>query len=193
MTHDAGGLPWLVWDEDRPSGNKRVSCAITANDFGDELLFETGGSLLSDPVYWRRPWEKLVGFSPVPASELYYSGVEKRLLNEVMKGLAILRIWGPDDGVVMLADFADDRPSIPMHLNYAVGTPIDITTLHNALYTRFIADRRAVVDDVCGGEFKWPLATPESLAKERARTALLAKAIERSNKKDRFWGKLFGG
>ena len=22
MTDDAGGLPWLVWDEDRPSGTK---------------------------------------------------------------------------------------------------------------------------------------------------------------------------
>ena len=63
-----------------------MSCAITANDFGDELLFETGGSFIERSRLLARPWEKLVGFRPVPASELYYSGVEKRLLNEGYEG-----------------------------------------------------------------------------------------------------------
>ncbi len=191
LAHNVVGLPWLMWDEDRPSGSKRVSCSISADDNG-ELLFTTNGSLLNDPVYCRRPWEKLVGFRPVGASELYYSGVGKRLIQEVIKEFALLRVFGPDDGVVMLADFCDDQPSIPMHLNYGVGTPVEVTALHNALYSRFIAARRAVVDAVCDGEFKWPKSDKELEAKALARAQALATSVDRYNKKNSFWGRLLG-
>ncbi len=188
---DYRGLPWIQWAEDRSSGKKTVHCMIVPGDYG-ELLIQTDGSMLNDPVYYQRPWEKLVGFRPVPASELYYSGVGKRLLQEAMKEFAILRVFGADDGVVMLADFCDDRPSIPMHLNYGVGTPVEVSALHDALYSRFISQRQAVVDTVCNGEFKWPKEDRESVAKAQARRQAAVTAVDRYNRKNSFWGKLLG-
>jgi hypothetical protein len=187
LRYTVHGLPWLMWDEDRPSGSKkRVACAIYGSD---ELMFKTSGSMLSDPVYRERPWEKLIGFRAVPARDLYYSGMEKRIEEELKRNGVLFRLLLPDDAVVMTAEFADDRPSLPMHLNYGVGTPVEVAELHDALYQRFIGERKAIVDAVCGGEFKYPSPVE---AQTEARAKSLTEAVNNSNRKNSFWGRLFG-
>ena len=114
-------LPTVHWWEDRPKGRAHVLCQVYPGPDG-EFILQTTGSVIDHPLYSRRPWEKLVGFRVVPASELYYSAVDKRLRQEFMNKSALLRVFMPDDAMVMLADIADDHPSLPMHLNYAVGT-----------------------------------------------------------------------
>ncbi len=152
----AHGFPWIKWEEDRPFGKKVfVNCFITEGDNG-ELLFASNGGLLPDAVYRRRPWEKLMGFRTARAEELYYSGMEKRLRQEFMNLSPVLRLLLPNDAVVILADFDDDFRSVPMHLNYGVGTAVEFVGLHNVLRRRFIDERRAVVEKVCDGEFRLP-------------------------------------
>ncbi len=121
MAIDYYDLPSLHWKETRPTGaTTHVICFISGADNGD-LLFACNGGLLPDPIYRRRPWEKLMGFKIVPAVDLYYSGLEKRMKHEFTKNWAALRILAPDDATVITAEFADDHPSIPMHLNYGLG------------------------------------------------------------------------
>jgi hypothetical protein len=190
--YDDGGLPWLVWDEDRPQGKRAaVGCSIYAND-NDELLFETDGSLMSASMYRSRLWEKLVGFRAVPASELYFSGMEKRIQQELMNNWMLFRLYLPNDAVVMTAEFADGHSSVPMHLNYGVGTPVEIAELHDALYRRFIGERKAILDAVCDGEFKWPRIDSERRAKIMARERISQRAFAAYRRKNSFWGRLFG-
>jgi hypothetical protein len=39
---------------------------------------------------------------------------------------------------VMLANFADERPSVPMHLNCAESAPAEVALLHDRLHREFI-------------------------------------------------------
>ncbi len=82
--------------------------------------------------------------------------MEKRLRQEFMNLSPVLRLLLPNDAVVILADFDDDFRSVPMHLNYGVGTAVEFVGLHNVLRRRFIDERRAVVEKVCDGEFRLP-------------------------------------
>ena len=153
FAHDVMGFPTVTWTENRPNSVKQVECKI---EFGNnnELLFQTNGSILEAPMYWRRPWEKLVAFRSVPASQLYYTGLENRLRQEFMNMSALFRLWLPNDAVVMTAEFADDHPSVPMHLNYGIGTPMEVIELHNALHRLFIGEREAIVNTICHGEYQ---------------------------------------
>jgi hypothetical protein len=111
-----------------------------------------------------------------------------------MNQSALLRVFLPNDAIVMVADIADEYPTIPMHLNYAVATPVEIMALHNMLYTRFIGSRRQIVDIVGRGEFKFPPeAETEELRQVYAERAIkLARAIGRHNRQNSFWGRNFG-
>ncbi len=189
----ADGFPWAVWEEDKPSGKREIVNCFIAEGSSRELLFAADGGVLPQPIYRQRRWEKLVGFRSMPAKELYYSGVENRLRQEFMNKSAALRIMLPDDAVVMLADFADDYPSVPVHINCGIGTQVEINALHGALHRAFIAERWQVVESLCGGEFKvpddWdkgPLLTETSLMGMR-------RAWEEAVSRDRNWlQKLFG-
>lgn len=160
-TRDAVGFPVVEWTETRRNGSARVKCFITRDPATDALLFATSGSLSTNGLYTQRPWEKLVGFRPTPARELYYTAADHRM-NEALRSIASQKFKTAalfitdDDSIVMLADIADECPSIPMHLNYALGTAVEIAELHSELYRCFIAQRQALVESLCDGEYKWP-------------------------------------
>jgi hypothetical protein len=115
----------------------------------------------------------LVGFRPASAKELYYTAEDHRM-NEALKSIASRKFktaalfMGDDDSIVMLADVADEYPSIPMHINYAVGTPVEIAEIHSELYRCFIAQRQALVESLCDGEYKWPAGKKHLMSNSRS-------------------------
>ncbi len=195
LATDFYDFPLLRWNETRPNGaSKSVVCFISGDENGD-LLFASNGGLLTDAIYRRRRWEKLVAFRAVPAVELYYTGVEKRLRQEFMNQYALLRVLAPDDGVVFLADFADDHPSVPMHLNYAIAPQVELVALQDALHRRFILQRRQFVDVLCDGEFKVPKEHANDLEHCRLTTEadfVKANQLLKEQRKKGFFEKLFG-
>lgn len=186
-------LPWLMWDEERPKGQARVVCQIVSGPDG-EFMLESNGSVMDSPLYWRRPWEKLVGFRMMPATDLYQSGFDKRVKQEFMNLSPFLRVLLPNDAMVIVADVADSYPAIPMHLNYAVATQAELIELHNTLYTRFIAWRGDLINTMCHGEFRLPPEedTPENRELYGYRAIKMARAIGRFNRQQSFWGRNFG-
>ena len=152
---DYWGFPCAKWTEDRNFTKQHVTCFITEGQDGT-LLFASNGGLLPDLIYRQRPWERLIAFKPVPAVELYYSGIDRRVQHEFANRNALSRIVAPNDAIVMTAEFADDHASVPMHLNCGTGKGIEIAELHNLLQRRFINQRQHIIDTICEGEFKLP-------------------------------------
>ena len=65
-----------------------------------------------------------------------------------------------DGAHVMLANFADEHASVPMHLNCADTSPVEVAVLHDRLHREFIAKRPHLVNELCGGEYIWPKEKP---------------------------------
>ena len=185
------GTPRVVWDERRPNGSKRVNCSIECSD-NNELLFATDGCMFDDPMYRSRPWQHLVAFKPVPASQLYYSSFDNRLRQEFINQSAFLRLLLPDDAVVMTAEFSDDHPSIPMHLNYGIGTPTEVMELHNALHRRFILNRQTIVETLFNGDFVCPMNDFYDPKRSEADNQKIKDVVAKRNHQKGFFGKLFG-
>ena len=159
---DAQGLPVVTWEEDRNVfaregfGRARVACFIRPDDTG-VLQFVSAGAVRHGAFVKARPWEKLVSFAEGTAEQLYYAATDRVLL-ETLAGKSksgVGRILATDGARVMLANFGDDRPSRPMHLNCAACTPVEMTTLHDRLYREFIARRDEVVNKICHGGYVW--------------------------------------
>jgi hypothetical protein len=181
-------LPLIIWWEDRPKGKAEVRCKISGGP-NNEFMFESTGSVMADPVYWRRPWEKLVGFRAMSAGELFQSGFEKRVQEELMRNWMYFRLTLPNDAQVMTAEVADEFPSVPMLLNYGIGSQIEMMELHRALFTRFISWRQRLVETVWQGEFKWGADMSEELKNAIVeRTVRQQFALGRHKKKNSAWG-----
>lgn len=192
---DDWGFPLAKWTEDRKFSKETVVCFITEGTDGT-LLFASTGGLPTDLIYRQRPWEKLIAFKPVPAAELYNSGIDRRLQHEFANRNALLRVLVPNDTIVMTAEFADDHSSIPMHLNCGKGTGLEIAELHNVLQRRFINQRQHLIDTICHGEFKLPQDGIErSLLTELRILGVHERALrdwKELHKKESFFGRLFG-
>ncbi|MGO9473871.1 MAG: hypothetical protein ACLPWS_10785 [Rhodomicrobium sp.] len=188
---DAQGLPVVSWEEDRnlfaPDGISpaRVACFIRPDKETGVLQFVSVGSVRHGQFEEARPWEKLVSFSTSTAEQHYRSAGERALIDVLASKSksGAGRILAADGAHVMLANFADDRPSVPMHLNCAECAPVEMALLHDRLHREFISKRRDLVYAICDGEFSWPKDKP-FVADRRPETAAvpqwLARAIDLS-------------
>jgi hypothetical protein len=164
---DDQGLPVVGWEEDRnlyspeTTNRARVSCFIRPNAAG-ELQFVSVGPVRYGAFEEARPWQKLASFAVERAEQLYHSSADRVLL-EVLASKSKSgagRLLATDGAIVILANFADEQRSIPMHLNCADCTPVEAAMLHNRLRHEFIDGRWDLVNDKCGGEYVWPKDKP---------------------------------
>jgi hypothetical protein len=164
---DAQGFPVVSWEEDRnlfaPDGfgRARVSCFIRPDEDG-VLQFVSVGSVRHGAFEEMRPWATLVSFARETAEQHYYSAADRAML-EVLTSKSksgVGRLLATDGAQVMLANFADDRPSVPMHLNCAACAPVEMAALHDQLTREFIARRSVLLDEKCAGSAKWPKDKP---------------------------------
>ncbi len=164
---DVQGLPVVTWEEDRnlfaPEGfgPARVACFLRPNEKGD-LQFVAVGSVRHGEYEEARAWEKLVSFGTGTADQHYRSAGERALIETLASksksGMG--RLLATDGAHVVLAHFADERPSIAMHLNCAEASPVEVALLHDRLSREFIGKRRDLVYAICDGEFRWPEGKP---------------------------------
>ena len=164
---DAQGLPVVTWEEDRnlfaPDGfgRVRVSCFIRPGEDG-VLQFVSVGSVRHGACEEARPWHLLHSFAGSTAEQHYYSASE-RVLRDVMANKSKSgagRLLASDGAHVMLANFIDGRPSVPMHLNCAECAPVEMALLHDRLHREFIARRDDFVRAKCDGQYAWPKDKP---------------------------------
>ncbi len=168
---DAQGLPVVTWEEDRnlfaPEGfgPARVACFIRPDEVG-VLQFVAAGSVRHGDYEEARPWEKLVSFGTGTAEQHYRSAGERALLDVLASKSksGVARLLAADGAQVMLAHFADDRPSVPMHLNCAESSPVEVALLHDRLSREFIRKRPDLLQEMCDGEFRWTEDSPPFLA-----------------------------
>ena len=194
--YDQVGFPMAEWFEDK-NDRKEVHCTayITLGP-SQELYFASDGGAIGGAMYRMRPWKNLVGFRLAKASELYNSNLEQRAQQELMRQHFFFRALFGSDAVVMLADVADDYGSVPMHLSYGTGTPVQFSALHSLLHRRFILQREEFVNRVCQGEYRLPPSVQASrVSTEHSLTYFKNMADEmlgRSSKRS-FLSRLFGG
>ena len=170
---DEQGFPVVTWEEDRnlmaPGGIGRVRVACFIRPDADGVLqFVAVGSVRHGAFVEARPWESLVSFKVDTADQHYYAASDRAMLEMLAnKSKSGLGRWIITDGAhVMLASFADKNASVPMHLNCADCAPVEATLLHDRLHQEFIVKRRYLVNEFCGGEFRWPKAKPPFKAYE---------------------------
>lgn len=168
VTEDAQGLPVVSWEEDRNLfaphgyGPARVACFIRPNKETGVLQFVSVGSVRHGKFEEMRPWELLLSFGDVAADQLYYSA-ERRAMLDILASKSksgVGRMLTTDGAHVMLANFADERPSVPMHLNCASASPVEMGLLHDRLHREFVVRRSDLVNEKCGGEYIWPKDKP---------------------------------
>ncbi len=168
ITQDAQGLPVVSWEEDRnlfaPDGigPARVACYIRPDEKTGVLQFVAAGSVRHGDFEEARPWEVLHSFERSAAEQNYHVPAERALIDMVASksksGLG--RLLATDAAHVLLANFSDERRSVPMHLNCAEASPAEVGLLHDRLRREFIDRRGDIVRDICGGEFVWPKDKP---------------------------------
>ncbi len=164
---DAQGLPVVTWEEDRnlfaPGGLSpaRVACFIRPNGKG-ELQFVSAGLVRHGEFEEARPWVKLVSFGTGTAEQHYHSPGERAVIDTLAgkSKSGVGRVLATDGAHVVLAHFADERPSIAMHLNCAEASPAEVALLHDRLSRAFIAKRPLLLNGICGGEYIWPKDKP---------------------------------
>jgi hypothetical protein len=163
---DAQGLPVVTWEEDRnlfaPGGVSpaRVACFIRP-DANGVLQFVSVGLVSHGEFEEARPWEALVSFEIKKADQLYHAG--ERVLVDVLASKSksgAARLMAHDGAQVMLANFADEQRSVPMHLNCADALPVEMAMLHDRLHGEFLSKQRSLVAERCDGEFVWPKDRP---------------------------------
>lgn len=161
---DAQGFPVVAWEEDRnlfaPDGfgPARVACFIRPDPETGVLHFVAAGSVRHGPFEEARPWELLKSFEKASADQLYHAASERAaidlLASKSKSGAG--RLLASDGAMVMLANFADARASVPMHLNCADAQLTDVALLHDRLHRDFLARRAHFLNELCGGEYIWP-------------------------------------
>jgi hypothetical protein len=164
---DAQGLPVVSWEEDRnlfaPGGaiRARVACFIRPDEDG-VLQFVSVGLVRHGAFEEARPWEQLASFGVERADQHYYPTGGRALL-DVLAGQSksgIGRLLATDGAFVILANFADERRSVPMHLNCADCAPVEAAMLHDRLRLEFLDRRKDLIADQCDGDFVWSKDRP---------------------------------
>jgi hypothetical protein len=159
---DDQGFPVVTWEEDRnlfapdAISPARVACFIRPDAAG-ALQFVSSGPVRHGAFEEARPWEKLVSFTVEKAEQLYVSSSERALLDSLASKSksGAGRLLAADGSFVILANFADERRSVPMHLNCAECAPVEAAMLHDRLRRQFIDRRMEVLNEKCGGEYVW--------------------------------------
>jgi hypothetical protein len=166
---DAQELPVVIWDEDRnpmwaPGGVSpaRVYCFIRPDSQTGELQFVSIGLVRFGEFEKARSWHRLVSFGLAAADQLYYSASDRGLIDFLASKSksGIGRLATADGGHVMVANFADERASLQMHLNYADCAPAEMAMLHDRLDREFVRKRAVLLQHKCDGEFVWPKEKP---------------------------------
>lgn len=162
--YDAQGLPVVIWEEDRNhfapegAGRARIACFIRRDEKSGLLLFVRSGSVRHGAFEEARRWDKLASFGRETAEHLYTSASDRTLLDilasKSKSGAG--RLLAADGAQVLLANFADERASVPMHLNCADASPVEVAMLHDRLHREFIARRPELLREKCGDEPVWP-------------------------------------
>jgi hypothetical protein len=164
---DDQGLPVVSWEEDRNlfssdgSRRARVACFIRPDELG-VLQFVSVGPVRHGAFEEARPWEKLASFAVERAEQLYHSAADRTMLDVLASKSksGAGRLLATDGAVVIVANFADERRSIPMHLNCADCTPVEAAELHDRLRREFLDRRWELLNDKCSGEYIWPKDKP---------------------------------
>jgi hypothetical protein len=164
---DAQGLPVVTWEEDRnlfaPGGVRpaSVSCFIRPDGNG-VLQFVSAGAVRHGEFEEARPWEALAGFEVSSADKHYRSAAESALLDMLASKSksGAGRVLATDGAFVILANFADEGRSVPMHLNCANCRPVEADMLHDRLRLEFLDRRMALIEERCSGEYVWPKDKP---------------------------------
>ncbi len=146
---DGQGLPVVAWEEDRNhfapegAGRARIACFIRRDEKSGVLQFVRSGSVRHGAFEEARPWDRLVSFGRETAEQLYTSASDRALLDVLASKSksGAGRLLATDGAQVMLANFADERPSVPMHLNCAESSPAEVALLHDRLHREFILNR----------------------------------------------------
>lgn len=150
VKEDAQGLPVVSWTEDRnifaPDGlgPARVACFVRPGE-GGELMFVAAGSVRYGAFEEARPWRLLKSFESSQAEQHYYSPERFAVMKVLREKNKMLAIAMTDGAHILLASFADERASVPMHLNCASATPVEIAELHDRLRREFIDKRKEYV------------------------------------------------
>jgi hypothetical protein len=164
---DPQGLPVVTWEEDRnlfaPGGVSaaRVACFIRPDGNG-VLQFVSVGLVRHGEFEEARPWEALAGFEVSSADKHYRSAAERALLDMLASKSksGAGRLLTTDGAFVILANFADEKRSVPMHLNCANRRPVEADMLHDRLRLEFIDRQRDLIAERCDGAYVWPKDKP---------------------------------
>ena len=165
---DEQGLPVVTWEEDRNlyapegPGPARVACFIRPDKKTGVLQFVSAGSVRQGEFEEARPWEKLVSFGTGTAEQHYHAPGERAVIDTLASKSksGVGRVLATDGAQVILANFADERPSIGMHLNCAEASPVEVALLHDRLSRAFIGKRPLLLNEICDGEYIWPKDKP---------------------------------
>lgn len=165
---DAQGFPVVTWEEDRnlfaPEGFSpaRICCFIRPDPETGVLQFVSAGFVRHGPYEEARPWELLKSFEKGSADQLYYAATDRVVLELLVSKSksSAGRLLATDGAYVMLANFADERSSEPMHLNCSDAPPTDVASLHNRLNREFLIKRAHLIGEICGGDYVWPRDKP---------------------------------
>jgi hypothetical protein len=166
---DAQGLPVVTWEEDRnlfaPGGVSpaRVACFIRPGENG-VLQFVSVGLVRHGEFEEARPWEALAGFEFGSADKHYRSAAEGALLDMLASKSksGAGRVLATDGALVVLANFRDERLSVPMHLNCADCKPVEASMLCDRLRLEFLDRQEDLIRERCKGEYVWRKDKPFS-------------------------------
>ena len=160
----------MSWVEDRnifaPEGvgPSRVACFIRPDKESGKLMFVAAGSVRGSVRHGEfeeaRPWELLHSFEQTVADQIYPSAHERVILDTLRRKNSMTGIALTDGAHVLVANFADERASVGMHINCASASPIEVALLHDRLRREFIDKRHNYVIDFCDGAFIWPEDKP---------------------------------
>ena len=161
ITHDAQGLPVVCWEEDRnifaPEGiaPARVACFIRPDKETGELMFVAAGTVRHGAFEEARSWESLHTFKISAAEHHYWSAHERKAIDVLTEKSKLGKIILTDGAHVLLANFRDERSSMPMHINCAFAQPVEMAELHDRLQREFVDKRHDYRRDCCDGEYIW--------------------------------------
>jgi hypothetical protein len=141
-------------------GPARVACFIRPDKESGELMFVAAGSVRHGEFEEARPWEILHSFEQAVADQLYPSAHERVILETLRRKNSVTGTLLTDGAHVMVANFADERASVGMHINCASAAPVEVVLLHDRLRREFIDKRHDFVADCCDGAFIWEKDKP---------------------------------
>jgi hypothetical protein len=142
VTYDQAGFPIVVWTETRfMVGSEVIECRIKQDAKTSELLFVRIGKTREGPFEEGRPWKDLQAFYPQPAAALYQTPIQQTVTQMISMRSTAWRMLMPGTAQVLLASFQDARPVVPLHLNCADCTKVEMDKLQDVLQREFFTNK----------------------------------------------------